>query len=399
MVSTRMGDKQIQPVTSRDIALARRSRPRGLIGQLSATLLEPGAFFRALPGNETSRQWVWVALLILALVGFSAVRQDALAGGAADSQPAFPAALGSGGASPFPLEAGGGAPASFDPGTLGAGSPSAANVSATWTTALLAATGVIVGWMVQAVMLCEVSLFNGTAPRLGRNLQVAVWATVPVGLMAALQLLYFAAGGTAGEPGISGLLAEWEAYAGLPVFVKSVLLSLTSRLTLFWLWSLVLLYIGGRMALRGKTWAVLLVVVAWVLVLVLAPVLTGAVAAPETEAPAAELPEGLPNLFDLPSEPVLPSGDETLPDLLTPPPDENPSGSTFPDDFEQVTEAPEATLPVDLFGLPDGTDQPDAEQTAAPPVGPLADRFARMTAAAEAAAVTPSPQAEVTPEQ
>ncbi|MDL1884032.1 hypothetical protein FBR01_10325 [Anaerolineae bacterium CFX8] len=374
MVSTRMGDKQIQPVTtSREIALARRSRPRGLVGQISTVLLEPGTFFRALPLNEGSRQWVWAALLILALVGFSAVRQEALSGGAAGGT-ASPPALnqgGSGGSSLFPSDSsgfpGGALPSPFDTGA-GTGTDSSAsgsNVSATWTTALLAASSVILGWVVQMVMLCEVSLFNGTAPRLGRNLQIAVWSTVPVGLMAALQLLYFAAGGTAGQPGLSGLLAEWDIYADMPVFGKSVLLSLTSRLTLFWLWSLVLLYIGGRMALRGKTWAVLLVVVAWALVVVLLPVLTGAVAAPESETPAADLPAGLPNLFDLSSEGETLPGGETLPDLFTPPDGQNPAGDTLPGDVE-----PESTPPAGLFAPPDEqTAEPEAEPTRA--IAPL----------------------------
>lgn len=366
MVSTRMGDKQIQPVTtSREIALARRSRPRGLVGQISTVLLEPRSFFRALPLNEGSRQWVWAAVLILALVGFSAVRQEALSGSAASSTTS-PPALGQGGSSPFPSDSGGfpgGAlPSPFDAGagTNTGGSASGSNVSATWTTALLAASSVILGWVVQMVMLCEVSLFNGTAPRLGRNLQIAVWATVPVGLMAALQLLYFAAGGTAGQPGLSGLLAEWDVYADMPVFGKSVLLSLTSRLTLFWLWSLVLLYIGGRMALRGRTWAVLLVVVAWALLVVLLPVLTGAVAAPETSA-STDLPTGLPNLFDLPSEGETLPGGETLPDLFAPPDEQNPPGDTLPGDVE-----PESTPPAGLFAPPDEqTAEPAAEPTRA----------------------------------
>ena len=41
-----------------------------------------------------------------------------------------------------------------------------------------------------------------------------------------------------------------------------------------------LIYIGGRKALNGKSWAVALVVVVWVLILVFVPVITGAIAAP-----------------------------------------------------------------------------------------------------------------------
>src|SRR5512133_3254399 len=83
-MAVRMGDKQIQTINNQDYALARRTRPRGLVGQMSMVLLEPGSFFHALPLAESSRQWVWAALLILALIGFSAVRQNALAEAAAN---------------------------------------------------------------------------------------------------------------------------------------------------------------------------------------------------------------------------------------------------------------------------------------------------------------------------
>lgn len=333
-MAVRMGDKQIQTINNRDYALA-RSRPRGLVGQISLVLLEPGAFFRALPFVENSRQWVWAALLILALVGISAVRQDALLNGDTGVTPIdsgiFPGGDGGGGGIGRPV--GPGVVIPSDPFGGGEAPPvpaeptvSSTDVSATWTTALLAASSVILGWFILALLLCEVSLFNGVAPSLGRNVQIAIWTSVPFGLMAALQLLYYAAGGTVGEPGISGLLARWDGYAALPAFTKSLLLSLTSRLTLFWLWSLVLLYIAGRMALRGKAWAVLIVVVVWVIVVVVVPVLTGAVTVADDEA-------GLPDFSgDMPGElftPDNPPGEGAMPDFLG----GQPSGELTPETF------------------------------------------------------------------
>jgi hypothetical protein len=160
------------------------------------------------------------------------------------------------------------------------GSTGSSNIAGTWTTALIAASGIVLGWVIQTALLAEVSLFRGFAPRLGRNLQIAIWSSVPLGLMAALQLLYYAAGGTTGAAGVSGLLSDWEGYGQLSPFAQAVLLSLTSRLTFFWVWSLVLIYIGARQALSGRWWSSLLVVIAWMVVVVVVPVITGAIEAP-----------------------------------------------------------------------------------------------------------------------
>src|SRR5215470_5262136 len=73
-----MSDKQIQPVRRRDYQITQRTRPRGLWGQVWMALLQPGYFFRTLPLIEDSRTWLWAAILILALMGLSAVRQDAI---------------------------------------------------------------------------------------------------------------------------------------------------------------------------------------------------------------------------------------------------------------------------------------------------------------------------------
>lgn len=340
-----MSDRQIQTVNNRDYSLARRTRPRGLFGQVGMALLEPGVFFRSFPLEADGRGWLWVGLLVLALVSISAVRQSEL------SQPA------GGGLVPAPavsLDPGfdlgpipGGLPPGAPPaGALGAGGPSPEAVTATWTTALRAGANIIVGWAILAVLLAEVSLFNGTLPRLGRNFRLAVWTSLPIGLMAGLQLVYFAAGGLVGKPGLSGLLDEWAAYATLPAFSRSLALSIAIHLTLFWFWSLVLVYAAGRGALRGKRWAVLLVVAAWVIISVLAPVLTGAIKAPEA-VPALDLDAGPIPDFAAPPEfqlntdsfapPLEPEAlpDEPAPfDLLESPPvetDEAAAGERIPE--------------------------------------------------------------------
>jgi hypothetical protein len=293
-----MSDKQIQPVRNRDYQITQRSRPRSLWGQVWMALLQPGYFFRTLPLMEDTRTWLWAAVLILALTGISAVRQDQMLNGGGGSAP--PVDFGGnatggdlGGSkgefqiAPIDGGGGGGGEIPFDPGNVPTtpGAVSTRDVSTTWTTALLASAAIVVGWFVLTAILSEVTLFNGRVPSLGQNLQVAIWATIPFALMALLQLIYYAAGGQPRSDGLSGLLAEWNAYTSLPSFWQSVILSLTSRLTLFWLWSLILIYIGARNALRGKRWASAIVVVVWAVLLVVVPVVTGTVKAPEDNVP------------------------------------------------------------------------------------------------------------------
>jgi hypothetical protein len=294
-----MTNRQIQPVRGRDIQIIRQARPRSLWGQVWNVALQPNTFFLALPqAPSSSRQWFWVAVLILALNGFSAVRQADLASGGGGStaapiiqQPSDFSGQGglSGGGAIQP----GGFPGASVP-DLGAvpstdSSGSTSDISSTWVTALISATTILVGWFILAVILCEVPLFNGVRPSFNTNLQIAIWTTVPLGIMAGIQVIYMAGGGRITADGISGLLAHWKGYDELSPFIRSVLLSLTSRLTIFWLWSLVLIYIGGRNALNGRVWAVALVVVIWVLILVFVPVLTGAIAAPSVAN--SEMPE------------------------------------------------------------------------------------------------------------
>jgi hypothetical protein len=173
-------------------------------------------------------------------------------------------------------------------------------------TALLAAGGIVLAWVIQAIVLSEVSLINGVRPSFGRNLQIAVWATVPLGLMVLIQQIYFAIGGEPGQVGLSLLLTEWNGFATLPAFSRAVLMTLATNITLFWLWSLVLLYLGGRYVLNGKRTAVALVVLAWVIISVFVPALTSPGTAAGDTAPLAEPDVTMPD----DSEPMMPM--ETL---------------------------------------------------------------------------------------
>jgi hypothetical protein len=321
-----MSDKQIQPVRNRDYQITQRSRPRGLWGQVWMALLQPGHFFRTLPLMEDTRTWLWAAVLILALTGISAVRQDQMLNGSGGA-PTVDFNNGGGGdlgsipskgefqVSPIDGGGGGGGEIPFDPSVIPStpGAATTSDVSTTWTTALLASAAIIIGWFVLTVILSEVTLFNGRAPSLGQNLQVAIWATIPFALMAVLQLIYFAAGGKPRADGLSGLLTEWNAYTSLPSFWQSVILSLTSRLTLFWLWSLVLIYIGARNALRGKRWASAIVVVVWAVLLVVVPVVSGTIKAPEDNVPDILSPDtNLTGGSQFSDDPLVVPGEENL---------------------------------------------------------------------------------------
>ncbi len=323
-----MSNRQIQPVRNQDIQIIRQARSRSLWGQVWNVALQPNNFFLALPQTpSSSRQWFWVAVLILALNGFSAVRQEALlgsTGGGTDTSsfqqrpPEDFSSQPGGGFSISPGGIPGGIPGDF--GAPPDTSAPSADISSTWVTALISGTTILLGWFVLAVILCEVPLFNGVRPSFGQNLQIAIWTTVPLGVMAGLQVIYFAAGGKVGAGGISGLLDIWKGYHDLSPLVRSILLSLTSRLTIFWLWTLVLIFIGARNALNGKVWAVTLVLIVWILVVVMVPVITGSITAP-TVINADSLPEQI----------TLPMDDSSVPEATF---DEN-----------------------DLF-LTDGTDEP-----------------------------------------
>lgn len=295
-VDLKMDDKQLQPRRARSYSLAMPVRQRGLWGQIWAALLQPGQFFQTLPRIDETRQWLWVGLLILALIGLSAVRQA--------TPTADPNAL------QMPTDFSQPSPNPFGGGDFGipdGGIPTggaATSVSSTWTTALLAASGIVLGWFIQTLLLCEVSLLKGFAPRLGRNFQIAIWASLPLGVMAVVQLLYYAAGGSVTGAGISGLVVDIPGYADLSPYVQAIILSFAGQLTLFWLWSLSLIYIGARHALHGRWWSSLLVVIAWAVIIVVVPVLTGAVKVPaqqNIELESIDLPsevlDGLPREF------------------------------------------------------------------------------------------------------
>jgi hypothetical protein len=302
-----MNNKPIPVTRPRADLMNHQARPRSLWGQITTLALQPGVFFRSLPDAPQPRQWLWAAALILALLGLSAVQQAGSASVPASAGPDIPQDMGGPGVGFVPGDFGG-VPPDMGGVPVGDGGPASGGggIADNWATALRAASDALLGWAILALLLSEVTLFNGYAPRLGLNWQIAVWASLPLGLMAGLQLLYTAAGGTVGAAGLTGLVDKLPGYADWPPLLQLIGQSLAAHLTLFWLWSLILIYIGARQALRGRWWASLLVVFAWVLLIVLLPVATGAVSPPSSAAPPAQMfPDEL-GLGDVPPDMLSP---------------------------------------------------------------------------------------------
>jgi hypothetical protein len=254
-----------------------------------AVLLQPVAFFRQMP---STRQWVGAALIILVLAGAVEVRRtsllEAVDGGADTST--IPSDIITG--VPIAPDTSSGGEVPFEPpipsGVIPGDTPANNSITQTTVTALIAAASIALAWILQAIVLIPAPMFSGAPPNMARNIQVAVWASVPIGLLALIQLVYYAAGGEVGQIGVSILLERWEGYAALPALVQAVLHSLSLHMTLFWFWSLLLLFIGARRALGGRWWAVAILIVIWIAFVVLLPVLTGAIEPLDTTAAAQD---------------------------------------------------------------------------------------------------------------
>ncbi len=275
---------------------ARASRPRfsaqerarrkshGLIGHLTTLVLQPRLFFYTLPAT---RHWLVVALAALLVVGLVAVRQAA---GEAASAPDAGVPL------PGPDFGGGGlevGPIPMDPFAVplpetslpesggGALPATPSDTTAQVTTAVTAAAWTVGAWVLVAALLLPVRLLRGQPSSFGTNLQIAVWASVPLVGLLLVQSAFHAAGGQGAAPGLSAVLPRWMGFAEQTPEAQLLLTSALSQATLFSLASLAYLYFGARYALGGGRVISLLVVVVWAAVCVIVPVLTGDVVVPQ----------------------------------------------------------------------------------------------------------------------
>jgi hypothetical protein len=245
-------------VSTRDIFQDDRALTPGVVSQLGILLFQPRTFFQRFVPEHRGRRWLWAAILILVVLAFNAVQQSeqASAGESGNIPPMD-----------MPIGPEGMPPDVPSPPENPTPTENSSNPAAIWMTALTTAGAQIIQWLILALVLSEVSMFNGRAPRLGTNLQIAIWVSVPLALMAVIQMVFIAGGGSIGRPGVSGFLESWEFFVGLNVYLRSFIHGLASHLTLFWLWSLALLYIAARQALRGKRPVVIVVIAVWVVLL------------------------------------------------------------------------------------------------------------------------------------
>jgi hypothetical protein len=164
------------------------------------------------------------------------------------------------------------------PGELpGSGQPeSAADVTQTTITALTAAVSVLLGWFALAGILLIVPMLRGRAPQFSTGLQIAIWATLPLAIMVLVQFVYQALGGTIGaQMGVTVLLNRWDGFAALPSASQALLTSLASQITIFSVWSVIMVYAGARTALRGSRAAALIAIILWITVAAIAPSVPG----------------------------------------------------------------------------------------------------------------------------
>ncbi len=298
--------------------LAPPKRPRGLIANLMTVLLQPGWFFKTFPATA---QWVIVAILLLVVAGVQAVRvpTDTETNAGLDSMPMPDMGMGmdSGAFNVMPPDAmlGGSSDMGGVPTDPTGGQT--VDVRATTTTALRSAGHFVVAWLILAVLYLFARWLRGLGADFGRNLQVAVWASVPIGLMLLSRLIYYEAGGTPGEMGLTPILSAWDGYAEQTTFARDLMYHALSLMTLFWFWHIVLVYLGVRFALNGRAWAATLITLFWIVISITVPVVTGNASAPAAETSADEVvPMG-----DMLIDPMqLPESEfETMPELqITP---------------------------------------------------------------------------------
>jgi hypothetical protein len=221
-----------------------------------------------------SRHWLWIAGLVLVIFGLAASNQaqsDTTTSDTSQTQ-GFDLTL---------LQENTAAQTT-DVSTQAAATQTtddSADTNTALMSALLAACGVLAMWAGQTMLLCLIPMLGGHRPRMGRSLQIAVWASLPLALMLGLRQIYFAAGGTGGAVGLSLLLEEWSGYAALSSGAQRLLAAFMSNISLFWLWNLLLLYCGARYTLGGKYWAATLVTLIWIAA---APAVTALVSEPVT---------------------------------------------------------------------------------------------------------------------
>lgn len=200
-------------------SLMRYRKPKGLFGQIQQLILQPILFFKNLPEETDSRAWLWAALLTLILIGYSAIRNEAILNEST----------------------------AFD-----------GDVQTQLLLAIGAAGAIILGWILQMLLLALVTMLQGQKPRWSLNLRIVIWATIPLMLMAVAQITYMV---------IGGHLIDMASLAkdALPSSSSDAVYFLVSQffrqLTIFNLWHLILFYLAAIHSLHGARWLAILLTI------------------------------------------------------------------------------------------------------------------------------------------
>jgi|WetSurMetagenome_2_1015567.scaffolds.fasta_scaffold162269_2 hypothetical protein len=130
--------------------------------------------------------------------------------------------------------------------------PEPSRVLTLWVPLVIAAAGILLGWLLRAAVLHVSSLALGGRQSFGAVYRTSAWASFPLLLRSAVQLIYLLVGGRMIDgAGLSGLLAAAPAAdGGVSLAAPSIPAILLSRVDLYTIWYVILL--GVAVAAAGK---------------------------------------------------------------------------------------------------------------------------------------------------
>jgi hypothetical protein len=129
--------------------------------------------------------------------------------------------------------------------------PEPSRVLTLWVPLVIAAAGILLGWLLRAALLHLSSMALGGRQSFGAVYRASAWASFPLLLGSAVQLIYLLVGGgmIAGR-GLSGLLAAASAADGVAQTATSIPAIVLSRVDFYTIWYVILL--GVAVAAAGK---------------------------------------------------------------------------------------------------------------------------------------------------
>jgi hypothetical protein len=157
--------------------------------------------------------------------------------------------------------------------------PEPSRVLTLWVPLVIAAAGILLGWLLRAALLHLSSMALGGRQSFGAVYRASAWASFPLLLRSAVQLIYLLVGGRLIDgAGLSGLLAAAPAAAGgVTQAVPSIPAILLSRVDFYTIWYVILLGVAvaaaGKLS-RGKAAVVVAVYVVLSLLTALAQLVT-----------------------------------------------------------------------------------------------------------------------------